>query len=135
MLAVFLINCSRINPSMLIAIPVSGNQISGPGEAKEILIMDSENNYSIIERYENPALTATSAPGLRMIQSLIERKVLALIVAHIGAHAFELAHKKLSIYNSDGQSIDAAVSAYRSGRLQEATAELPGHHHDHGHAN
>ena len=117
---------------MLIAVPVSNNVVSGPGEAEEILILDSEKGYSIAERFANPALEPGASPGIRMIRSIIERKVSVLLVGHIGMHAFSYARNRLSIYPCTGMRWEDAVNAYRSGMLRELENPLPG---DHQHQN
>lgn len=116
---------------MLIAIPVTGDNISGPGEASEILILDSDDGYSVKERYENPALTASSARGISMIQSAAARNASVMVVAHIGAHAFGFIQGRMKIYSGLGMNVQEAVSRLKKGELTELTEEMPGHGHYH----
>ena len=116
---------------MIIAIPVTDEKVSGPGEAEEILLLDTERNYSVTERFENPALTALNARGIRMLQSVISKNATSIIVAHIGSHAFKFVNGKVRIYTAAGLSVAEAVSKFQAGTLSELKEELPGdvHHH------
>ena len=118
-------------PTMIIAIPVTGEKVSGPGEAEEILLLDTEKNYSVIGRFENPALTALNARGIRMLQSVMSKNATSIIVAHIGSHAFNFANGKIKIYTAVGLSVEEAVSKFKAGSLSELKGELPEdtHHH------
>lgn len=116
---------------MKIAIPVTGEVIGGPGEAREILLLDSDKDFAIAEKYENPALTATSARGISMIQSVLDRKAGALIVGHIGQHAFSYANGKLKIYSGLELTISEVIEGFRNGTLIELTGELQGNHSHH----
>ncbi len=133
MLVFPLISGNAIPMTMLIAIPVSDGEVSGPGEAQEILVLDSEKGFAVKERYENPAIGAVSSPGILMIRSLVERNVDALIVGHIGMHAFSYARNRLVVYSSAGMSYEDAVAAYRNGALKKVDEAIPGDHGSHSH--
>jgi predicted Fe-Mo cluster-binding NifX family protein len=133
MLVFPLISGIAIAVTMLVAIPVSDGEVSGPGEAQEILVLDSEKGFAVRERYENPALGAGSSPGIQMIRSLVERNVDALIVGHIGMHAFSYARNRLIVYSSEGMSYEEAVAAYRKGALKRVDDAIPGDHGSHSH--
>lgn len=133
MLVFPLISGNAIAVTMLIAVPVSDGEVSGPGEAQEIIVLDSEKGYAVRERYENPALGAASSPGIQMIRSLVERNVDALIVGHIGMHAFSYARNRLIVYSSEGMSYEEAVAAYRKGYLKKVDDAIPGDHESHSH--
>ncbi len=105
---------------MIIAVPVSGNQPSGPGEAKEVLIFDTASGKEI-ERYENPALTATSGRGIAMVRSVMERKAEALVVGGIGQHSYEVARRNLKVLNGAGLTLEQIVQKASDGSLQELT--------------
>ncbi len=116
---------------MRIAIPATREMVSGPGEADEVVIYESEPVPAIVERFVNPALTAISAPGIQMLRSAIERKSKALIVAEIGPHAFDYARGRIDLYNGSGLSAEEAVKKLISGNLQkmsEASHPLHRHH-------
>ena len=55
---------------MKLAIAVEKGMVSGPGEAEEIRIYDTENSQHL-ESYPNPALTANSARGILMLKSIV----------------------------------------------------------------
>ncbi len=116
---------------MRIAIPATKGMVSGPGEAEEVVIYESEPIPAIVDRYANPALTAISAPGIRMLRSAIDRNSTAIIVAEIGPHAFDYAKGRLDLFNGSGMSTDDAVKRFISKNLQtmsEATHPLHKHH-------
>lgn len=116
---------------MIIAVPVTGNQPSGPGEAEEIVVFDAENGTEI-ERYANPALTATSARGIAMLRSVMDRKVDALVVSGIGEHAMNYAKGRLSILSGAGLSLEEVLKQASENSLKEMTeATHMGHHHHH----
>ncbi len=106
---------------MIIAVPVSGNQPSGPGEAEEVLIFDTLAGKEI-ERYENPALTATSGRGIAMIRSILERKAEALVVSGIGQHAFDVARRNLKVLNGAGLTLEQIIQGATKGTLSELSA-------------
>lgn len=116
---------------MIIAVPVTGNHPSGPGEAQEILIYDAAEGKEI-ERYPNPALTATSARGIAMLRSVIERNVDALVVSGIGEHAMTYAKGRLKILNGAGMSLDELLRrASKNDLVELIDATHTGHHHSH----
>ncbi len=116
---------------MKIAIPVTEQEVGGPGESREIVVVDTEMDYSVTERYENPALTATSARGISMIRSAVDREASAMIVAHIGSHAFSYVRGRIRLYSGIGLTLDEALAGFKAGTLEEITEELPGNHHHH----
>lgn len=116
---------------MKIAIPVTDGAASGPGEAREIVVFDTSTGMEL-ERYENPALTATAARGIVMLRSVIDRKVDALVVSGIGQHAIDYARNRLRILNSGGLPISGILAAAGQGNLPEMSeATHMGHHHEH----
>lgn len=106
---------------MIIAVPVTGNQPSGPGEAMEVVLFDTDSRREI-ERYENPALTASSGRGIAMIRSVMERKADALVVGGIGQHAFEVARRNIRVLNGAGMSLEEILNGASSGTLAELSA-------------
>ncbi len=112
---------------MIIGIPVSGNMPSGPGEAREVVLFDTSSGKEL-DRYENPALTATSGKGIAMIRSLLERKVEAMVVSGIGQHAFEVARRTLKVLNGEGLTLDQIVQGAGKGTLHELTEPTHGMH-------
>ncbi len=106
---------------MIIAVPVNGNQPSGPGEALEVVLIDTASGMEV-ERYQNPALTATSGRGIAMIRSVMERKADALVVEGIGQHAFEVARRNLKVFNGAGLTLEQIVQGVAKGTLHELGA-------------
>lgn len=114
---------------MIIAVPVSGNMPSGPGEARDVLMIDTSTGKEL-ERYENPALTATSARGIVMLRSVIDRKADALVVSGIGEHAMTYAKGRITILNGAGRTLGDIVKAVSENSLPEISeATHSGHHH------
>lgn len=117
---------------MIIAIPITGDMPSGPGEAQEIVVFDTAKGNEI-ERYPNPALTATSARGIAMLHSVMDRKVDALVVSGIGEHAMSYAQGRLKILNGAGLTLVEILKHAKDNSLSELTeATHMGHHHHHG---
>ena len=112
---------------MIIGIPVTGNMPSGPGEAQEVVVYDTSTGKEL-DRYENPALTATSGKGIAMIRSLLERKVEAMVVSGIGQHAFEVARRTLKVLNGEGLTLDQIVQGAGRGTLHELHEPTHGMH-------
>jgi predicted Fe-Mo cluster-binding NifX family protein len=96
------------------------NMLSGPGEAQEVLVFDTSTGREL-DRYENPAPTATSGRGIAMIRSLLERKAEAIVVSGIGQHAFEVARRTLKVLNGEGLTLGQIVQEAAKGTLPELT--------------
>ncbi|MHB1708145.1 MAG: NifB/NifX family molybdenum-iron cluster-binding protein [Thermoplasmataceae archaeon] len=106
--------------------------VSGPGEGLEVRIYDTGKETKLLDTYENPALKATSARGIWMLRSAMDRGAEAMIVSGAGAHAFTFAKGKLKIYLGAGLSVAEAISSFMNGKLSELTAPTHEHgHHDH----
>ncbi|WP_393971147.1 NifB/NifX family molybdenum-iron cluster-binding protein [Oxyplasma meridianum] len=118
---------------MKIALPETGGIVSGPGEAEMVRIYETEPSISIIEQYENPALTAPSARGIWMLRSALDRGASTIIVSGIGSHAFEFLEGKGDLYIAAGMGIEEAVENFKSGKLPKL--DHPNHQSDHSHNN
>ena len=117
---------------MKIAVPVTDNMVSGPGEGLEIRIYDAGKEIKLLDTYENPALKATSARGIWMLRSAIDRGAAAIILSGAGAPAFIFTRGKLKLYLGAGLSVEDALSSFRDGKLAELTTPTHEHgHHDH----
>lgn len=114
---------------MKFAIAASGDRVSGPGEATEIIIYTLDQNANLDEIYENPALTATSARGISMLKSVIDRGVETLIISGIGEHAFSYASGRVKLLNGRGMSTDQAVMEMSNGGLKPLRSATHGMHH------
>lgn len=115
---------------MIIAVPVKGNITSGPGEADEIAIIDTAQGR-VVERYPNPALTATSARGITMVKSALDRNAEALVVGGIGEHALSYAMKKLKVFNGSGATLDELTKDSGIENLTEILQATHGGHNHH----
>ncbi len=115
---------------MIVAVPVKGNMTSGPGEAEEIAIVDT-NLGRVTERYPNPALTAASARGIAMVRSAIDRKAEALVVGGIGEHALSYAMKHLKVFNGSGVALDEISGEPGIDNLPQLLQATHGGHHHH----
>jgi predicted Fe-Mo cluster-binding NifX family protein len=120
---------------MKIALPETDGIVSGPGEAKIIRIYETEPSISLLEQYENPALTAPSARGIWMLRSALDRGASIIIVSGIGSHAFDFLEGKGDLYIAAGMGIEEAVENFKSGKLPklEHPNHESGHHHEHEH--
>lgn len=116
---------------MRIAVPVTEGIVDGPGEGEEVFIFETGSNPELLEKYPNPALTATSARGIWMLRSAMDRDVDTMIVSGIGQHAFTAVKGSIKFYHADGVAVDDAVKMMVDGKLKELTE--PNHNHSHHH--
>ena len=114
---------------MRIAVPVTEGFVDGPGEGREVFVFDIGEEAVLVEKYENPALTAQSARGIWMLRSAMDRQVENLIVSGIGQHAFSVSKGNLRFYHAEGMKVEEAVDQMRKGELPELTE--PNHNHMH----
>lgn len=103
---------------MKLAIAVEKGMVSGPGEAEEIRIYDTENSQQL-ESYPNPALTANSARGILMLKSIVDRGVTSVIVSGIGAHAFSYTTGRIKLFKGEGLSVEEALKSFINGNMTE----------------
>ena len=116
---------------MILAVPVKGNITSGPGEAEEIAIVDTAVG-KVSDRYPNPALTATSARGIAMVRSALDRRAEGLVVGGIGEHALTYAMGRMKVYNGSGLTLDDLTKPSSENNLTELLqATHTGSHHHH----
>lgn len=104
---------------MLIAVPSSEGIVGGPGEGDEILIFDSDRNYELTESYRNPGLDVLSAKGIRMLVSALQKKVTAVIVAHVGSPTYYYIKGKIKMYVGEGMKVIEAINRLKDGLLPE----------------
>lgn len=118
---------------MKFAIAVSGSNVSGPGEADEILVYDLNGSSELLENYQNPGLSAVSARGIAMLKSVIDRGVEKLIISGIGEHAMQYASGKIELLNGAGLSIDVVLTRISKNELQpiKSASHRGGEHHRH----
>lgn len=117
---------------MRIAVAVDGDAVSGPGEAAEIRIYDVGSDFTLIESYKNPALTAQMARGIAMLKSAVEKGAKAIIVSGVGAHAFTYTTGRVKLYLGNEMTAEQALMNFSTGKLLELTSATHEHgHHDH----
>ena len=116
-----------------IAIPVTENMVSGPGKAAEIYIFEVEETPKLIEKYENPARTANSTPGIYMLKSALDRNVNAFIVSEIGAPGVRFLDGRVKIFISEYSSVDDVLNKYIKNELKEITDPSMAHESHHHH--
>ena len=65
----------------LVAVPVAGDEVTGPGEGMEIHIYSIDGkNAKMIESYENPALKASMTRGIYMLRIIIPNSLNAAAI-------------------------------------------------------
>lgn len=117
---------------MKVAVAVTGNRVSGPGEALEIAVYSAEDEPVLLERYQNPASTATTARGIVMLQSVVSRGIEKLIISGLGGHAMQYASGRLELLNGAGMTLESALQNFKEdglAKIEEAT-----HNSDHQHS-
>lgn len=117
---------------MIIAVPVNGKIATGPGEAREIAIVDTVKG-TVLETYPNPALMATSARGISMVRSAMERNAEALVVGGIGEHALSYASNHMKVFNGSGLTLEDIMVKFPENQLEELLHATHSGHHDHHH--
>ncbi len=118
---------------MKIALVIDGNHVGGAGEGKEIVIVDSEKNYEIVERFDNPALTAESSRGIVMLSTVYKKGVTSIIVGHIGPHAFTFTKNRMTVYDGNGLTLKQAIESFKNNMLPEITKDIAARMHEHHH--
>lgn len=115
-----------------IAIPVNGVNITGPGEGLEVHIYEiDKEKYKLFDKYENPALKASTTRGIHMLKSVLDKKVDAIIVSEIGAPGVRFLKDKIKIYYSNNLNETDAINSYINNKLEELTvATHDVSHHD-----
>ena len=107
---------------MKVALPVTDNNITGPGEAMEVHIYEIVNGeYKLIDKYENPALRATMTSGIYMLKSIIDKNVDALIVTEIGEPGVRFLKNKIIIYYSNDYDEKNSIKYFIENKLKEIT--------------
>ncbi len=109
---------------MKVALPVTDNNITGPGEAMEVHIYEIANNeYKLIIKYENPALKATMTRGIYMLKSIIDKNVDALIVTEIGEPGVRFLKNKIKICYSGDYNEENSIKYFMENKLKEINIE------------
>lgn len=115
---------------MKVAVALTGNRVSGPGEALEIVVYDAGEEHVLLEKFQNPAATATSARGIVMLQSVVSRGIEKLIISGIGAHAMQYATGRIELLNGGGMTLETALQNFVEGNLEKIdSATHLGHNH------
>lgn len=68
-----------------VALPVTGDEVTGPGEGEKVKIFDVENDLiKLVEEYPNPALHAVAARGAHMLKSALDKGAQVFLVTEMG---------------------------------------------------
>jgi predicted Fe-Mo cluster-binding NifX family protein len=118
---------------MKIVFTTSGNDLNAPvdrrfGRASRFLVYDLDHDtFEVIDNAQN--LNAAQGAGIQAAQTVVDTGAKALVTGNCGPKAFRvLAAGGITIYNSTDASVDAALKAYRDGKLVVATgANVEGH--------
>lgn len=117
---------------MKVAIPVTNGFVDGPGEGLEVMIYQLEGDkFTLVEKYENPALRATAARGLHMLKSALDKGVNAVIVSEIGPPGVRLLKGKAKIYLAPGLKVEEALEKLLKKELPETDKPTHDEHHHH----
>jgi len=115
---------------MKVAIPVTNGKVDGPGEGLEVYIYEIKDGEArLIEKYENPALRATTSRGIHMLKSALDRGINAVIVAEIGPPGVRLLKGKVKIYLAEGLDVKEALDKLIRGELMETDRPTHEQHH------
>lgn len=118
---------------MKIALSVSGDYVSGPGEGDEVWIVEvDKDSYKVVERFENPAKYATQVRGIFMLRSALDHGANVVILSEIGPPGYRWAvDRGIKVFIFEGK-VEDAIRAFIEGRLGEAQGPTHNEHH-HGH--
>ncbi|MEJ2779292.1 NifB/NifX family molybdenum-iron cluster-binding protein [Stygiolobus sp. CP850M] len=117
---------------MKVAIPVTNGFVDGPGEGLEVMIYQLEGGkFTLVEKYENPALRATAARGLHMLKSALDKGINAVVVAEIGPPGVRLLKGKAKIYLAPGLKVEEALERLLKGELPETDKPTHDEHRHH----
>ncbi len=114
-----------------VALPVSGDEVTGPGEGEKVEIFEVENEIKLIEEYPNPALQAIAARGAHMLKSALDKGAQVFLVTEMGPPGVRLLQGKAKAFLvEEGTKVDDALKLFKEGKLQEIVK--PTHTERHG---
>lgn len=108
---------------MIIAIPLNEPSLEGGicqsfGRAPYFLIHDSEHKTD--QFLANEAAQSRDGAGVRAAQTIVDHHVDALLTPRCGGNAaFILQAAKVEIYQTEGDSVKANLSAFEKGELSK----------------
>ncbi|HBM9793075.1 NifB/NifX family molybdenum-iron cluster-binding protein [Escherichia albertii] len=95
------------------------------GRAAYFLLYDSQTQtFDLLSNQQN--LDSPQGAGIQAAQSIIKAGAEALITGHCGPKAFRvLTMAGIQVYNTNIETVKAALDAYLSGKLVQATSANP----------
>ena len=106
---------------MIIGIPVDKGSMDGNisdhfGRTEFFLVINTEDNEA--KFIENEAINAQGGAGIIAAQVLVDNNIDSLISPRLGQNAFEvISGADITIYESNGTSIDENIKALKEGKL------------------
>ena len=118
---------------MKIAFTASGNGLDAPmdsrfGRAPKFLIYDLDREtFEVIDNSQN--LNAPQGAGIQAAETVVRSGAGILVTGHCGPKAFRvLSSSGIKIYYSAVSTVEAALAAFRNGKLTPTeTADVEGH--------
>ncbi len=119
---------------MKIALTINENSVNATvdprfGRCPAFLIYDDETGEKkIVDNKQN--LNAPQGAGIQSAQNILKENIDVVITGNVGPKAYQLlsSSKVKILIGASGLSVDDAISAYKEGKLEEATgATKPGH--------
>ena len=98
------------------------------GRAARFLIYDlEEGTFELIDNAQN--LGAAQGAGIQSAETVLRAGADALVTGHCGPKAFRvLSAAGIAIYNTQLETVAAALAAYQAGELRAAeSADVEGH--------
>lgn len=118
---------------MKILFTTSGDSLKAPldkrfGRCQNFLVYNTETKKETLIK-NNQNLNAVQGAGIQAAQNVLKEKVESVITGHCGPKAFKvLSEGRVKIYNTEIKTIEAALEAFLSGKLQASqAADVEGH--------
>jgi len=111
----------------------SGNHLDSPldsrfGRAPKFLVYDLDTEtFEVMDNQQS--VNAAQGAGIQSAEAIARSGAKAVVTGHCGPKAFHvLAAAGIKIYQSDAETVAAALEQYRRGSLSEAgDADVSGH--------
>ena len=118
---------------MKVVFTTSGNHLDSPldsrfGRAPKFLIYDLDTEtFEVMDNQQG--VNAAQGAGIQSAEAIARSGVKAVVTGHCGPKAFHvLSAAGIKIYQSDAETVAAALEQYRKGSLPEAGgADVSGH--------
>jgi len=118
---------------MKVAVTASGQALTDPvdlrfGRAKFVVVVDTDTGGSTVhDNAQN--LNAAQGAGIQSTETVVRLGAEAVITGHVGPKAFRaLKTTGIKVYLCSPMSVAEAVTAFKAGKLQDASAaNVEGH--------